>query len=130
MLKKEERAALEKVSEDVLNVLERPTNSARNRIAGGEGRFVPPCGIDEQATHFIEEAFKANLLKAICSTTTFGFGVNIPAHTVVVRDTSRYDNGSSERLGVNEVTQLFGRAGRPKTYRREERCSSPHRRSA
>ena len=42
-------------------------------------------------------------------------GVNLPAHTVVVRDTVRYDaEYGSVRMGVNVVTQLFGRAGRPK----------------
>ncbi|MDE1855397.1 MAG: DEAD/DEAH box helicase [Candidatus Micrarchaeota archaeon] len=48
-------------------------------------------------------------------------GVNLPAHTVLVRDTSRYSEGmGSEKLSVNEVTQLFGRAGRPK-YDKEGR---------
>jgi helicase len=115
MLKKEERAALEKVSENVLNVLERPTEQCK-KIAAlvKKGVSFHHAGLMNKQRHLIEEAFKANLIKAICSTTTLGFGVNLPAHTVVVRDTSRYDNGSSERLGVNEVTQLFGRAGRPK----------------
>ena len=49
-------------------------------------------------------------------------GVNLPAHTVLVRDTSRYSEGAgSEKLSVNEVTQLFGRAGRPK-YDKEGRA--------
>ncbi len=122
MLKKEERAALEKVSEDVLNVLERPTEQCK-KIAAlvRKGVSFHHAGLMNKQRHLIEEAFKANLIKAICSTTTLGFGVNLPAHTVVVRDTSRYDNGSSERLGVNEVTQLFGRAGRPK-YDKEGRA--------
>ena len=48
-------------------------------------------------------------------------GVNLPAHTVLVRDISRYDGGTSGMLGVNEVTQLFGRAGRPQ-YDKEGRA--------
>ncbi len=40
-------------------------------------------------------------------------GINMPAHTVLVRDIHRYENLSSGMMGVNEVTQLFGRAGRP-----------------
>ena len=115
MLSAKERAELEKVSDDVLNVLERPTEQCK-KIANlvKKGVSFHHAGLMNKQRHYVEEAFKANLLKAICSTTTLGFGVNLPAHTVVVRDTSRYDNGSSERLGVNEVTQLFGRAGRPK----------------
>ena len=45
----------------------------------------------------------------------------MPAHTVLVRDSSRFDGGYNERLSVNEITQLFGRAGRPK-YDKEGRA--------
>jgi helicase len=50
-----------------------------------------------------------------------GLGINLPAHTVLVKDITRYDGGSSEMMGVNEVMQLFGRAGRPK-YDKEGRA--------
>jgi len=42
------------------------------------------------------------------------YGVNLPAHTVLVRDLTRHNGISSERISINEVLQLFGRAGRPK----------------
>jgi helicase len=122
MLNKEERAELERVGDSVLGVLERPTEQCR-KLAGliKEGVAFHHAGLMNRQRNLIEEAFKANLLKAICATPTLALGVNLPAHTVVVRDTSRYENGSSERLGVNEVTQLFGRAGRPK-YDKEGRA--------
>lgn len=41
-------------------------------------------------------------------------GINLPAHTVLVRDTSRYGDSGPEKISANEITQLFGRAGRPK----------------
>ena len=53
----------------------------------------------------------------------------MPAHTVLVRDSSRFDGGYSERLSVNEITQLFGRAGRPK-YDKEGRALISWRRQA
>jgi helicase len=122
MLSRDERAQLEKVSDSILGVLERPTDQCKKlAMLVKNGVAFHHAGLMNRQRALIEEAFKANMLKAICSTTTLGFGVNLPAHTVVVRDTSRYDNGSSERLGVNEVTQLFGRAGRPK-YDKEGRA--------
>ena len=42
-------------------------------------------------------------------------GMNLPAHTVIIRDTKRYDSEyGSGYLPVLEVQQMMGRAGRPK----------------
>ena len=60
----------------------------------------------------------------MCSTTTLGYGINMPAHTVLVRDLTRFDGNYSARISVNEVLQLFGRAGRPK-YDTEGRAIIP-----
>ncbi|MDE1865397.1 MAG: DEAD/DEAH box helicase [Candidatus Micrarchaeota archaeon] len=51
-------------------------------------------------------------------------GINMPAHTVLVRDITRFDGNYSEQIGINEVLQLFGRAGRPK-YDTEGRAMLP-----
>ena len=110
------------MSDEVMNVLERPTEQCEDlRTLVKKGVAFHHAGLMNRQRGIIEEAFRAGIIKAICSTTTLGFGVNMPAHTVLVRDTSRYENGYSERLGINEVTQLFGRAGRPK-YDKEGRA--------
>jgi helicase len=121
-LSKEETAELETISANVLNVLSRPTDQC-TKLSGlvGKGVAFHHSGLMNQQRSLIEGAFRANKIKAICSTTTLGFGVNLPAHTVLVRDSSRFDGGYSERLSVNEITQLFGRAGRPK-YDKEGRA--------
>ncbi len=122
MLKREEQMKLEDLSGKVLGILERPTEQCvklSNLVK--EGVAFHHAGLLNAQRRLIEEAFKNNLIKAICSTTTLGLGVNLPAHTVLVRDTNRFDGGSSEMMGVNEVAQLFGRAGRPK-YDKEGRA--------
>jgi helicase len=115
-LTKEEKAKLAKLSEDVLHALGKPTVQCE-RLAKvvAKGVAFHHSGLVNEQRHLIEGAFRSSLLKAICATPTLSLGVNIPAHTVLVRDTSRYsDVAGAEKLSVNEVTQLFGRAGRPK----------------
>ncbi|MEM3781868.1 MAG: DEAD/DEAH box helicase [Candidatus Micrarchaeaceae archaeon] len=115
VLNESERAALKQVAQDILHALSRPTTQCEKLARLVErGVAFHHSGLVNEQRHAVERAFKDNLIKAICSTTTLGLGVNLPAHTVVVRDTSRYseDEGAS-KLGVNEVVQLFGRAGRP-----------------
>ncbi len=111
----EQRQALDGVSDEALNVLASPTGQC-TKLSGllGSGVAFHHAGLLNRQRGIVENAFRRNVLKIICSTTTLGLGVDMPAHTVLVRDTTRYGMNGSESLGVNEVTQLFGRAGRPK----------------
>ncbi|OUJ19023.1 Replicative superfamily II helicase BRR2 [Methanonatronarchaeum thermophilum] len=62
----------------------------------------------------IEKLFSSGDLKAICSTPTLAWGINLPARRVVVRDYKRYDpNYGMKPIPVLDVKQMFGRAGRP-----------------
>lgn len=119
----EERIGLQEASAAILGALGKPTSQCEKLARLVEkGTAFHHSGLVNAQRHAVEEAFRRGYLKAICSTTTLGLGVNLPAHTVLVRDTSRYRQGEgSERLSVNEVTQLFGRAGRPK-YDKEGRA--------
>ena len=114
-LNNNEKQKLSEVSDKVLNVLETPTqqcirlsNLVKNGIA------FHHSGLLNHQRAYIEEAFKNNLIKIICSTTTLGLGINLPAHTVLIKNIYRFNNYSSELIPTNEVLQLFGRAGRPK----------------
>ncbi len=115
-LQVEDKKYLEEISEKVLGVLGRPTMQCE-RLAKviRQGTAFHHSGLVSGQKELVEEAFKENRIKAICSTTTLGLGVNLPAQTVIVRDVTRYgEAGGSRYMGINEVTQLFGRAGRPK----------------
>ncbi len=122
-LKPEEKESLKKLSEEILNALDKPTLQCERLARQVEnGVAFHHSGLVNKQRNLIEEAFRDGRLKAICATTTLGYGVNLPAHTVVVRDTSRYSGEEgSQKIGVNEVLQLFGRAGRPK-YDKEGRA--------
>lgn len=48
-------------------------------------------------------------------TATLAWGVNLPAHTVLIKGTQLYDaqKGGFVDLSMLDVMQIFGRAGRP-----------------
>ena len=63
----------------------------------------------------VERAFAAGVIKVLVCTATLAWGVNLPAHLVVIKGTTLYDpqRGGFRDLGVLDVQQIFGRAGRP-----------------
>lgn len=62
-----------------------------------------------------ERLFGGGFLKVLCCTATLAWGVNLPAHTVIIKGTQLYNpqKGGFTDLGMLDVQQIFGRAGRP-----------------
>lgn len=54
-------------------------------------------------------------MQVLVSTATLAWGVNLPAHTVIIKGTQIYNpvKGAWTELGPLDVMQMFGRAGRP-----------------
>ncbi|XP_057950653.1 DExH-box ATP-dependent RNA helicase DExH14 isoform X2 [Malania oleifera] len=69
-----------------------------------------------------ERIFSDGILKVLVCTATLAWGVNLPAHTVVIKGTQLYDPkaGGWRDLGMLDVMQIFGRAGRPQFDRSGE----------
>jgi activating signal cointegrator complex subunit 3 len=63
----------------------------------------------------VEDLFRDGHFKVLICTATLAWGVNLPAHTVIIRGTQIYDpkRGGFTALSVLDVMQIFGRAGRP-----------------
>ena len=63
----------------------------------------------------VEKLFAAGALKCIVCTATLAWGVNLPAHTVIIKGTTVYnaDAGGFVQISMLDVMQIFGRAGRP-----------------
>ncbi|MDP2939022.1 MAG: DEAD/DEAH box helicase [Candidatus Omnitrophota bacterium] len=73
------------------------------------------AGLLYRQRKFVEDNFKNNLIKIICSTPTLAAGVNLPARCVILRDIKRYEAGlGSSFIPTFEYKQCAGRAGRPK----------------
>lgn len=62
-----------------------------------------------------EQMFSAGVLRVLCCTATLAWGVNLPAHTVLIKGTQVYssEKGGLMPLSMLDVMQIFGRAGRP-----------------
>jgi len=65
--------------------------------------------------NLVEELFKEGNIKVLVSTSTLAWGVNLPAYGVMIKGTKVYDSSTSsyKDIGVFDVQQIFGRAGRP-----------------
>ena len=63
----------------------------------------------------MERLFADGVLKVLCCTATLAWGVNLPAAAVVIKGTQLYsaEEGKFVDLGILDVLQIFGRAGRP-----------------
>ncbi len=109
-----DRAALADAAQRITAAIHPPTAKCE-KLAGliRHGVAFHHAGLVNEQRKIVEDSFREYKIKTICATTTLGYGVNLPAHTVLVRDTTRFGAGWGERIGVNEITQLMGRAGRP-----------------
>ncbi|MDH4146537.1 MAG: helicase-related protein [Acidimicrobiia bacterium] len=58
------------------------------------------------------ERFLVGELDVLCVTDVIGHGINLPARTVVMAETSKYDGQRRRPLHLWELAQIVGRAGR------------------
>ena len=55
------------------------------------GRGIHHAGMLRSDRNLIERLFGDGLLKVLCCTATLAWGVNLPAHTVIIKGTQLYD---------------------------------------
>ncbi|KAH6555344.1 hypothetical protein KP509_1Z263400 [Ceratopteris richardii] len=79
------------------------------------GFGIHHAGMLRSDRNLTERLFSLGLVKVLVCTATLAWGVNLPAHTVVIKGTQLYDPkaGGFRELGMLDVMQIFGRAGRP-----------------
>jgi ATP-dependent DNA helicase HFM1/MER3 len=71
------------------------------------------AGLSPQDKEIIEFLYTKRCILALTATTTLAFGVNLPAHLVIVKGTSQYRRGEGYvRMNRSLVLQMLGRAGR------------------
>lgn len=73
------------------------------------------AGMTRSDRNLMERMFSEGLIKVLCCTATLAWGVNLPAAAVVIKGTQLYNpqEGKFVDLGILDVLQIFGRAGRP-----------------
>ncbi|KAF6762354.1 Sec63-domain-containing protein [Ephemerocybe angulata] len=79
------------------------------------GFGIHHAGMLRSDRNLMEKMFEARAIKVLCCTATLAWGVNLPAHAVIIKGTQIYDTtrGAFTDLSVLDVLQIFGRAGRP-----------------
>ncbi|WKY06658.1 hypothetical protein Q1695_006668 [Nippostrongylus brasiliensis] len=79
------------------------------------GFGVHHAGLVRHDRLLMEKVFHQGHIMVLFCTATLAWGVNLPAHAVVIRGTEVFDaeKGQFADLGVLDVQQIFGRAGRP-----------------
>ncbi|KAK4325026.1 hypothetical protein Pmani_004371 [Petrolisthes manimaculis] len=79
------------------------------------GFGVHHAGLLRSDRNMIENLFSQGYIKVLVCTATLAWGVNLPAHAVIIKGTDIYDSkhGTMVDLGILDVLQIFGRAGRP-----------------
>lgn len=85
----------------------------RDLLSKGIG--IHHAGMARADRNLMERLFAEGVLKVLCCTATLAWGVNLPAAAVVIKGTQVYSaqEGKFVDLGILDVLQIFGRAGRP-----------------
>ncbi|KAI5291851.1 hypothetical protein KEM54_005287 [Ascosphaera aggregata] len=80
-----------------------------------KGLGIHHAGMARADRNLIERMFFNGVLKVLCCTATLAWGVNLPAAAVIIKGTQLYSaqDGKFVDLGILDVLQIFGRAGRP-----------------
>ena len=79
------------------------------------GIGIHHAGMSRADRTSVEDLFADRYLQVLVSTATLAWGVNLPAHTVIIKGTQIYspEKGSWVELSPQDVLQMLGRAGRP-----------------
>ncbi|KAM0836389.1 hypothetical protein ACQ4PT_062371 [Festuca glaucescens] len=79
------------------------------------GFAIHHAGMARVDREMVEELFADKHIQVLVSTATLAWGVNLPAHTVIIKGTQIYnpEKGAWTELSPLDVMQMLGRAGRP-----------------
>ena len=79
------------------------------------GFAIHHAGMTRVDRTLVEDLFADRHIQVLVSTSTLAWGVNLPAHTVIIKGTQVYspEKGRWVELGALDVLQMMGRAGRP-----------------
>mmetsp|Transcript_7976 Transcript_7976/g.22253 ORF Transcript_7976/g.22253 Transcript_7976/m.22253 type:complete len:1913 (+) Transcript_7976:252-5990(+) len=79
------------------------------------GMAIHHAGMARTDRELVEDLFADGHIAVLCTTATLAWGVNLPAHAVIIKGTQIYDpsKGRWAELSPLDVLQMLGRAGRP-----------------
>ncbi|KAK1555940.1 hypothetical protein Q3G72_033688 [Acer saccharum] len=79
------------------------------------GFAIHHAGMTRGDRQLVEDLFADGHVQVLVSTATLAWGVNLPAHTVIIKGTQIYnpEKGAWTELSPLDIMQMLGRAGRP-----------------
>ena len=85
------------------------------RLCLSFGVGIHHAGLVDRDRKLVEELFVNRKIQILVTTATLAWGVNFPAHLVVVKGTEYFDGKTSRYVDfpITDVLQMMGRAGRP-----------------
>uniref|UniRef100_A0A5S6QU49 Activating signal cointegrator 1 complex subunit 3 n=1 Tax=Trichuris muris TaxID=70415 RepID=A0A5S6QU49_TRIMR len=91
------------------------SQNSRLKTLFTSGFGIHHAGMLRTDRNMVEKLFAEGHIKVLCCTATLAWGVNLPAHAVIIKGTDIYDakKCSFVDVGILDVQQIFGRAGRP-----------------
>ena len=107
---KEDSASREVLADEVQGV-----RNADLRDLLPHGFAIHHAGMARSDRQLVEDLFADGHVQVLVSTATLAWGVNLPAHTVIIKGTQVYnpEKGAWDELSPMDVMQMMGRAGRP-----------------
>ncbi|ORX87093.1 Sec63-domain-containing protein [Basidiobolus meristosporus CBS 931.73] len=103
------------IPEDELNMLLLQVQNPNLKLCLGFGIGLHHAGLTEVDRKIVEELFVNQKIQILIATSTLAWGVNFPAHLVVVKGTEFFDAKKKGYVDfpITDVLQMMGRAGRP-----------------
>ncbi|KAJ3152645.1 activating signal cointegrator 1 complex subunit [Geranomyces variabilis] len=101
--------------EEDLDILVSQVKDQSLKLALGFGIGLHHAGLVETDRKISEELFVNGKIQILIATSTLAWGVNYPAHLVVIKGTEFYDAKVRGYVDfqITDVLQMMGRAGRP-----------------
>ena len=102
-------------SRDVLREAAEEAKDANLRECLQYGFGIHHAGMTRADRELVEDLFAGKHIQVLVSTATLAWGVNLPAHTVIIKGTQIYNPEKSRwcELSPQDMLQMLGRAGRP-----------------
>jgi pre-mRNA-splicing helicase BRR2 len=102
-------------SRGILKEESEAANNANLKDLMPYGFGIHHAGMSAGDRESVEDLFAHGSLRVLVCTATLAWGVNLPAHTVIIKGTQVYspEKGSWVELSPQDVLQMLGRAGRP-----------------
>jgi len=79
------------------------------------GFAIHHAGLAKEDRELVEDLFADKHIQVLVCTATLAWGVNLPAHSVIIKGTQMYnpEKGRWVELSPLDIMQMLGRAGRP-----------------